>query len=73
MPAEKTKILILEKLKSKNRNWQNSLKNKTYLNIAEELIVSVHTAKAHVCNILHKMQVTDRVQATVKAFKMGIV
>lgn len=41
--------------------------------IAKELIVSVHTAKAHVCNILHKMQVTDRVQAAVKAFKLGLV
>lgn len=41
--------------------------------IAEELIVSVHTAKAHVCNILHKMQVTDRVQAAVKAFQLGLV
>lgn len=41
--------------------------------IAEELIVSVHTAKAHVCNILHKMQVSDRVQAAVKAMKLGLV
>ena len=41
--------------------------------IAKELIVSVHTAKAHVCSILQKMCVNDRVQAAVKAVKEGIV
>lgn len=41
--------------------------------IASELIISVHTAKAHVCSILRKMEVTDRVQAAVKAVKEHIV
>ena len=41
--------------------------------IAKELIVSVHTAKAHVCSILQKMCVNDRVQAAVKAVKEGMV
>ena len=41
--------------------------------IARELFVSVHTAKAHVCSILQKMCVNDRVQAAVKAVKEGIV
>ena len=41
--------------------------------IAKELIVSVHTAKAHVCNILHKLNVTDRVQAAVKAVNCKLV
>ena len=41
--------------------------------IAKELIVSVHTAKAHVCNILHKMNVEDRVQAAVKAINCNMV
>ena len=40
---------------------------------AKELIVSVHTAKAHVCSILQKMCVNDRVQAAVKAVKEGLV
>jgi len=35
--------------------------------------VSVHTAKAHVCSILQKMCVNDRVQAAVKAVKEGLV
>ncbi len=46
---------------------------KSNTEIAEELIVSVHTAKAHVCNILQKMCVTDRVQAAVKAVKCNLV
>jgi len=46
---------------------------KSNTEIAKELIVSVHTAKAHVCSILQKMCVNDRVQAAVKAVKEGIV
>lgn len=41
--------------------------------IAETLLISVHTAKAHVCSILQKLSVTDRVQAAVKAVREGIV
>lgn len=41
--------------------------------IAQELMISEHTAKAHVCNIIQKMVVDDRTQAAVKALKEGIV
>jgi len=46
---------------------------KSNTEIANELIVSVHTAKAHVCSILQKLCVDDRVQAAVKAIKENIV
>mgnify|MGYP002523689400 FL=1 len=46
---------------------------KSNTEIAKELIVSVHTAKAHVCSILQKMCVNDRVQAAVKAVKENMV
>lgn len=46
---------------------------KSNTEIAEELLISVHTAKAHVCSILQKMSVTDRVQAAVKAVREGLV
>lgn len=46
---------------------------KSNTEIAKELIVSVHTAKVHVCSILQKMCVNDRVQAAVKAVKEGMV
>lgn len=46
---------------------------KSNTEIARELVVSVHTAKAHVCSILQKMSVNDRVQAAVKAVRKGIV
>ena len=46
---------------------------KSNAEIAENLIVSVHTAKAHVCSILQKLCVDDRVQAAVKAIKENIV
>lgn len=41
--------------------------------IAEDLTISEHTAKAHVCNIIQKMLVDDRTQAAVKALKEGLV
>lgn len=40
--------------------------------ISERLIVSTHTIKAHVANILLKLSVSDRVQATVKAVKFNL-
>lgn len=49
------------------------VEGKSNTEIAKELIVSVHTAKAHVCSILQKMCVNDRVQAAVKAVKEGMV
>jgi len=49
------------------------VQGKSNTEIAQELIVSVHTAKAHVCSILQKLCVDDRVQAAVKAIKEGIV
>ncbi len=41
--------------------------------IAEDLKISEHTAKAHVCNIIQKLVVDDRTQAAVKAIKEGLV
>lgn len=41
--------------------------------IAKELFISVHTAKAHVSSILEKFEVEDRVQAAVKAVREGII
>lgn len=41
--------------------------------IAEKICVSIHTAKAHVCNILQKLAVEDRTQAAIKALKFNIV
>ena len=41
--------------------------------IAQELTISSHTAKAHVCNIIQKLLVDDRTQAAVKALKERLV
>jgi DNA-binding NarL/FixJ family response regulator len=49
------------------------VQGKSNTEIAKELVVSVHTAKAHVCSILQKLYVNDRVQAAVKAVQSGLV
>lgn len=41
--------------------------------IAQDLNISEHTSKAHVCNIIQKLVVDDRTQAAVKAIKEGLV
>lgn len=41
--------------------------------IAQELCISEHTAKAHVCNIIQKFVVDDRTQVAVKALKEGLI
>jgi DNA-binding NarL/FixJ family response regulator len=46
---------------------------KSNTEIAKDLKVSVHTIKAHVCSILNKMSVGDRVQASVKAIRDGLL
>ncbi|MBP3925104.1 response regulator transcription factor [bacterium] len=49
------------------------VEGKTNTEIAEKIVISPNTAKAHVCNILQKLSVTDRVQAAVKAVKQNIL
>lgn len=42
-------------------------------NIADELMISENTVKGHVSNILSKLNLSDRTQAAVYAWKSGIV
>ena len=48
-------------------------KGKTNNQIAKELVVSTHTVKAHVANILQILNVEDRLQAVVKAITEKII
>ncbi|MFI3299923.1 MAG: response regulator transcription factor [Candidatus Gastranaerophilales bacterium] len=43
------------------------------MEIAQILVISVNTTKAHVANILQKLEVDDRLQAAIKALKNKIV
>lgn len=49
------------------------IRGKTNQEIAEEMIISINTAKAHVSNILYKLDVKDRVQAVVKAIRCNLI
>jgi DNA-binding NarL/FixJ family response regulator len=46
---------------------------KSNRDIAKDLCVTLHTVKAHVCNILQKLAVDDRTMAAVKAVRDGLV
>lgn len=41
--------------------------------IADELFIALKTVKVHVSNILGKLEVQDRTQAVIYAFKHGLV
>lgn len=43
------------------------------MEIAQMLVISINTTKAHVANILQKLEVDDRLQAALKALKNKIV
>lgn len=43
------------------------------MEIAQILVISINTTKAHVANILQKLEVDDRLQAALKALKLKIV
>jgi len=49
------------------------IQGKTNPEIAKEIYISPHTAKSHVCKILNKLAVKDRVQAAVKAIKYELL
>jgi DNA-binding NarL/FixJ family response regulator len=46
---------------------------KTNQDIAEDLLVSRATAKEHVRHIIAKLEVSDRTQAVVRAYELGLV
>ncbi|SDK17848.1 response regulator [Sediminibacillus albus] len=46
---------------------------RTNLEIAEELFIALKTTKVHVSNILSKLEVQDRTQAAIYAYKQGLV
>ena len=41
--------------------------------IAEQLVISVATAKAHVAHMLAKLEARDRVQLVIAAYESGLV
>ena len=49
------------------------VQGKTNPEIAKELFVSANTVKAHVGSIITKLEVSDRVQAVVKALQLRLV
>ncbi|WP_087972647.1 response regulator [Oceanobacillus rekensis] len=48
-------------------------KGKTNQEIADDLFIAIKTVKVHVSNILGKLQVQDRTQAVIYAFKNNLV
>jgi DNA-binding NarL/FixJ family response regulator len=69
-PGSRPDLLLTDR---ENQVLTLLVEGKSNSEIADSLSVSVHTAKAHVCSILQKLSVHDRVQAAVKAVKENLV
>ena len=41
--------------------------------IADELVVAVHTVKSHVAHVLAKLESRDRTQAVIVAYETGFI
>ena len=76
-PRQMSRAMFKEKHSNLTQREYEVLKlvvdGKSNNEIAQELTISEHTAKAHVCNIIQKLVVDDRTQAAVKALKEGLV
>ena len=53
--------------------WKRLTEGYSNMEIAQMLVISINTTKAHVANILQKLEVEDRLQAALKALKNKIV
>lgn len=49
------------------------VEGKTNKDIADELVITIHTVKSHVASILQKLSVDDRTQLAIKALREGLV
>jgi NarL family two-component system response regulator LiaR len=69
-----TNKALREQLSDKERQILGLMvQGKTNAELAEELFISIHTAKFYVSNLLEKLGVNDRIQAAVKAVQEGLV
>jgi DNA-binding NarL/FixJ family response regulator len=65
---------ILEKMTSRELEVLRLLaQGKTNQDIAEDLLISRSTVKAHVQHIIAKLEVSNRTQAVVRVFELGLV
>ena len=64
------KIYLTERERNVLFYLTSGLKNEE---ISKILNISVHTTKAHLEAIYEKLEVTNRVQATIKAIKLGLI
>jgi NarL family two-component system response regulator LiaR len=73
-PAISTQKQIIAELTSREMDvLQQIAEGRTNAQIAQELFISDKTVKTHVSNVLWKLQLADRTQAAVFAWREGIV
>jgi DNA-binding NarL/FixJ family response regulator len=86
MVVEALPLSLSQKSKTQSRTRYNAdltererevleklVEGKSNREIADDLGITLHTAKAHVCNILQKLAVDDRTTAAVKAVRDGLL
>jgi DNA-binding NarL/FixJ family response regulator len=72
MDAYLARVQFMEENHLTAREWdvlKLLAQGKSNKEIAQELVVTIHTIKIHVSNIIQKLQVTDRTQAVIKVLQ----
>lgn|GEM_PF-2869804 len=72
MDAYLARVQFMEQNHLTAREWdvlKLLAQGKSNKEIAQELVVTIHTIKIHVSNIIQKLQVTDRTQAVIKVLQ----
>ena len=73
-PEVTTKMILHEDLTNREQEVLLLIaEGKSNQEIADSLFITLKTVKTHVSNILSKLEVEDRTQATIYAFKHGLI
>jgi DNA-binding NarL/FixJ family response regulator len=72
-PRDRRTLLLAQLTERETEILRMVARGQSNQEIADELVVAVHTVKTHVAKVLAKLEVRDRTQAVILAYETGFV